>query len=70
MENLINRVRLARSMGATRDEVVEHFHAEFSIEDIYLAWVASTILDDAWVAACVDEAEGRFAHPYPLGEVA
>ena len=45
MEKLINRIRTAVFMGMTRDEIVEHFRGEFSIEDIFLAFTAATILE-------------------------
>jgi len=45
METLIHRVRAARFMGMDRDAVVAHFTPEFSVEEIFLAFVAATILE-------------------------
>ena len=45
METLIHRVRAARFMGMDRDAIVAHFTPEFSIEDVFLAFVAVTILE-------------------------
>jgi hypothetical protein len=45
MESLINRIRGAISLGMSRDDVVSHFEGEFSVEDIFLAYIAATILE-------------------------
>jgi hypothetical protein len=44
MEQLINRIRGAISVGMSRDDVVSHFRDEFSIEEIFLAFTAATML--------------------------
>ena len=45
MENLINRIRGALSIGMGCDEIVEHFSSDFSIEDIFLAYTAARMLE-------------------------
>lgn len=45
MEQLINRIRAAIYMGMSREEIVAHFEGEFSAEDVFLAFVAASILE-------------------------
>lgn len=45
IDQLIRRVRLLRSMGASKQEIADHLGQEYTQGDIYLAYVASGILE-------------------------